>query len=67
MPFLRANKETHVEAERLYRRARARGSSVPATDALIAAIAVVHGVAVLTADRRHFRALARVSKLRLAG
>jgi predicted nucleic acid-binding protein len=66
LPFLRADKETHIEAARLYHRARARGWTVPAADALIAATAVVHGVALLTADRRHFQKLARVSKLRLA-
>lgn len=62
LPFLRADKETHVEAARFHRKARARGWSVPATDALIAATAVAHVVALLTADTRHFRALARVSK-----
>jgi predicted nucleic acid-binding protein len=67
LPFLRAEKETYIEAARLFRRTRARGWTVPATDALIAAVALVHGVALLTTDHRHFRALARVSKLRLAG
>jgi hypothetical protein len=67
LPFLRADKETHIEAARLHRRVRGRGWIVPAADALIAAIAVAHGVALLTADRKHFEALARVSKLRLAG
>jgi hypothetical protein len=66
LPFLRVGKETHVEAARFYRKVRARGWTVPATDALIAAVAVAHGVALLTADRRHFHALARVSTLRLA-
>lgn len=66
LPFLRSDKETHAEAARLYRRSRARGWVVPAADALIAATAVAHGVSLLTADLRHFRALARVSKLRLA-
>lgn len=66
LPFLRADKEIHVEAARLYRKARARGWVVPGADALIAATAVVHGVALLTADGRHFRALGRISKLRLA-
>ena len=66
LPFLRSDKETHVEAARFYRKARARGWVVPAADALIAATAVTHGVSLLTADLRHFRALARVSKLRLA-
>jgi len=66
LPFLRADKETHVEAARLFRKARARGAVVPAADALIAATAIVHGVELLTTDVRHFRALARVSKLRLA-
>lgn len=65
-PFLRTDKETHVAAARLFRTVRARGLAVPAADALIAATAVVHGVALLTADVRHFRALARVSKLQLA-
>ena len=66
LPVLRADKETHVDAARLYRKARERGWAIPAADALIAATALAHGVALLTADRRHFRALARVSKLRLA-
>ena len=64
--LLRADKETHVDAARLYRKARERGWAIPAADALIAATALAHGVALLTADRRHFRALARVFKLRLA-
>ena len=66
LPFLRADTETHIEAARLHRKARARGWVVPAADALIAATAVAHGVSLLTADVRHFRTLARVSKLRLA-
>lgn len=66
LPFLRSDKETHVDAARLYRKARARGTVIPAADALLAATAVAHNVALLTADVRHFRALARVSKLRLA-
>ena len=66
LPFLRSDNETHVEAARFYRKARARGGVVPAADALIAATAVTHGVSLLTADVRHPRALARVSKLRLA-
>ena len=66
LPFLHADKETHVDAARLYRKAREPGWAIPAADALIAATALAHGVALLTADRRHFRALARVFKLRLA-
>jgi len=66
LPFLRADKQTHIEAARLHRKARARGWVLPAADALIAATAVAHRVSLLTADVRHFRALARVSKLHLA-
>jgi hypothetical protein len=66
LPFLRADKETHVEAASLYRKVRAHGVAVPGADALIAATAVLHGALLLTADTRHFRALSRVSKLRLA-
>jgi len=63
--FLRADRDVHAEAARLYRKARMRGWSVPAADALIAATASAHGVPVLTCDRAHFRALERVSKLRV--
>jgi len=66
LPFLRADRETHVEAARLHRAARGRGWTVPAADALIAATALAHGASLLTSDREHFTALAKVSKLRLA-
>jgi predicted nucleic acid-binding protein len=50
----------------LYRRARARGLTVRSTtDCLIAAIAIDHGIPLLTADR-DFRSLAQVSDLILA-
>jgi hypothetical protein len=63
LPFLRADRDVHAEAARLSRRARARGWTVPAADALIAATAVAHRASVLTRDRADFHALARVSKL----
>ena len=66
LAFLRADKETHVEAARLFRKARQRGHVVPAADALIAATALAYGTPLLTTDWKHFRALARLSKLRLA-
>ena len=66
LAFLRADRETHVEAARLFRKARQRGHAVPAADALIAATALAYGTPLLTTDRKHFRALARLSKLRLA-
>jgi tRNA(fMet)-specific endonuclease VapC len=66
LPFLRADKETHVDAARLYRKALERGWVIPAADAPIAATALAHGVALLTTDHGHVRALARVSKLRRA-
>src|SRR5437867_11545434 len=66
LPFLRADREAHVEAARLHRAARGRGWTVPAADALIAATALAHGASLLTSDREHFTALAKVSKLRLA-
>jgi predicted nucleic acid-binding protein len=65
LKYLPAGKATHVSAALLYRRVRALGISLPAVDALIAAVALEHGVPVLTADVAHFRALAKVSKLRL--
>jgi predicted nucleic acid-binding protein len=63
--YLPAGKSTHGTAASLYRKVRARGITLPAVDALIAAIAVENGVPLLTADAAHFEALARVSKLRL--
>ena len=66
LAFLRADKEMHVEAARLFRKVRQRGQTVPAADALIAATALAYGTPLLTTDRKHFQALARVSNLRLA-
>jgi hypothetical protein len=66
LAFLPATKQTHSNAAALYRRARARGVSVPAADALIAAVAIESGAELLTADQVHFSALTRVSKLKLA-
>jgi predicted nucleic acid-binding protein len=63
--YLPAAKATHVVAARMYRKVRALGITLPAVDALIAAVAVEHGVPLLTADVAHFEALASVSKLRL--
>lgn len=63
--YLAAGKSTHVTAALLYRKVRARGITLPAVDALIAAVAVENDVPLLTADVVHFEALAKVSKLRL--
>jgi len=63
--YLPAGKSTHLRAAALFRKARARGVTLPAVDALIAAVAEENGVPLLTADAAHFEALARVSKLRL--
>jgi predicted nucleic acid-binding protein len=65
LQYLPAGKTTHVTAAMLYRKTRAQGVTVPAVDALIAAVAVQNDIPLLTADVEHFEALARVSKLRL--
>ena len=65
LTYLPARKTTHVTAAQLYRKVRRRGTTLPAVDALIAAVALENGVPVLTADVSHFEALAKVCKLRL--
>lgn len=65
MPYLPAGRQTHATAANLYRKVRALGVTVPAADALIAAVAIENDTEVLTADHAHFAALAKVSKLKL--
>jgi hypothetical protein len=66
LPYLPAGRMTHRAAASLYRKLRARGVTVPSIDALIAAVCVDSGARLLTNDRTHFEAIARVSKLKLA-
>lgn len=57
-------RQTHIEAARIHRRAAAKGVAATTTDCLIAATAVRHGDALLTTDR-DFERLARVCDLQL--
>ncbi len=63
--YLRADKRTHIRAADIHRKARACGTTIPTADALIAATAIEHGASILTSDRAHFEAIAKVSKLEI--
>ncbi len=63
--YLPARKSTHESAAKIFRKARARGHTVPSVDVLIAAIAIESDAALLSADVAHFEVLARYSKLQL--
>jgi predicted nucleic acid-binding protein len=65
LPYLPMKRRTYVRAAQMYRALRRRGLRIRNTlDCLIGACAVEHRVAVLTRDR-DFRAIAKVSRLRL--
>lgn len=65
LAYLREDKRTHISAAALFCKARKRGITVPAVDALIAAVAIEHSAQLLTSDATHFRALSNISKLKL--
>lgn len=63
-PFMATDKETWLLAANLYRGLRAKGITIPATDATIAALAMQHNLLLFSRDR-HFEALAADTTLRL--
>jgi predicted nucleic acid-binding protein len=63
-PFIKTDKETWLQAASLYRKLRAKGITVPTTDATIAALAMQHNLLLFSRDR-HFETIAAGTTLRL--
>ena len=63
--YLPMDREVYVEAAAIYRRARAKGTTIRNTvDCLIAACAIAHGIPLAQNDR-DYRTIATVSSLKL--
>jgi len=63
-PFVDTDRETWLQAAILYRSLRARGITVPTTDAAIAALAIQHNLLLFSRDH-HFEIIATDTTLRL--
>ena len=63
-PYLDMDKAVYLEAASLYRDLRAKGITIPSTDAAIAALALYHRIPLFTRDE-HFSVVASHSKLEL--
>jgi len=66
LPFLTPDRGDHIEAASLRNRCRRKGIQIGTIDALLAAMCLRHGLAILTTDA-DFRRIAEVSPLSVWG